>query len=289
MSHVSGEYFAIVDSDDWVDRQLCEDAYARALESNADMTMFFANCVGFPDKRQPSQYKISQQDKTNAIEKLETVCHLWQVCWCHLWKTSFVKRNHMIFHVGLSIGDEIPFVFRGAILANKISILPKCLYYYRYRSNSIMGDIHNPRFNKRATAYDLAIDDLKLDNLDQEVQLWIYKHKWNALTITYQSLPRNGRKELCRNIAEGVTQEEIQLLNNNLSTLRPFIRLLFLSMYGKIGERIWSQLKICKGGIADWFARKLIVHSPFLQHAFDMINQQRETIRLLQEKLRKQL
>lgn len=59
------------------------------------------------------------------------------------------------------------------------------------------------------------------------------------------------------------------------------------SFAGALIYGIKNRLCIARNLMADSLGRFLIRYSPFLQHAFDMINQQREIIQLLQEKLRK--
>ena len=69
LDRVTGEYFAIVDSDDWIDLTAYEKLYARAKESDADMTLCGFNLIDFPVQKEIPLPNASESD--NETEKIQ--------------------------------------------------------------------------------------------------------------------------------------------------------------------------------------------------------------------------
>lgn len=264
LDQVTGEYIAIVDSDDWISPYHCEHTLRHARKTGADMTMFFFECVGFPDGRSKPVDGVSHDDKTEWREKLTTVTYLWQVCWAHLWNASFIRKNGLRFHAGLMFADELAFTFRAALLANRISILPEKLYFYRYRKNSITGDRTHPRILQLTQAYNFLLDDLQKDPIPEECWRYLVEQKWISLYYQYlNGLPWSFRRKFCRIVRSGEHPYERTIVDQ--LAVSPRMRIFFTALYGSGIHRWAAWLRWKKARFADMLARKLVSHSWFLQ------------------------
>ena len=265
LERVTCEYFAIVDSDDWLDVTAYEKAYDRAIESGSDMTQYNFTLVDFPN-RNDEKVPLSGNEIENQTEKVQCVRNNLSVCWCYLWKTEFVKKNQIQFHNNLKSNDEITFTYKAALLANKIAIIPERLHYYRYRATSLTGNKKEPSLIQRPLAFTLLFQDIEGCNVPEPILLMFYQMKWRNLYGTYYYLiNKSFRPKMRRMIAENISEKEYSLLLNPEVKLNSGVRNFYLQFYGLAFNRFKYRLKFIKGRIADFFARFLFPHSPWLQ------------------------
>ena len=285
LDHVTGEYFAIVDSDDWVDVTLYEKAYARAKESGADMTQFSFKWVDFPDRKDIPLPKI--EETSNHVEMIKWVYKNTSVCWCYLWKTDFVNKNQLHFYNELKSCDEITFTYKAAVLANKIAFLPERLSFYRYRSSSLTGNANKSRYFLQAPkAFTLLFQDIASCNASDESWLALYSIKWGLLYDAYNILiDKSFRPELGRCIKQSVTNEERRLITANSKTFDTKLFGFFLKFSGLTLLRWKYNCKRVKENCFDWLVKRLIPYSPWLQHTLEIVDRQRDQIQKLQEEL----
>ena len=131
--HIKGKYTLFVDSDDWIELDLCEKTYQQSEATGAPLTFFFYQ--GENGQSDPSYRRITPSDKITVAEKKPLL--FWSVVWDKLWRTDFLLSNKLYFPEGLVFEDT--FVNWQAItLADKISVVPERLYHYRHTAGSIM-------------------------------------------------------------------------------------------------------------------------------------------------------
>ena len=126
--HIKGKYTLFVDSDDWVDPDLCEKTYRKAEESGAATIVFFSH--KWKDKNIRS---ITPNDKITVEEKLPlldfpSACN-------KLWRTDFLLDNKLYFSEGLVFEDNL-FNWQAITIADKISVVPERFYHHRRNPNS---------------------------------------------------------------------------------------------------------------------------------------------------------
>ncbi len=287
LARVTGEYFAILDSDDWLDLTAYEKAYDRAKESDADMTQYFFTFVDFPNRKDLA-IPICDNEIEEQSEKIQSVSNTWSVCWCYLWKTEFVKKNKLQFHNDLKSNDEITFTYKAALLANKISVIPERLHYYRFRASSLTGNKKEPTLLQRPWAFTLLFQDIKDCNVTEKSRLKLYQHKWGSLYDTYYIvIDKSFRPEMGRRIKQSVTDEERKLIAANERLFEPRAFSFFMKHSGSVLFRCKYSIKRAKGNLFDWLVKRLIPYSPWLQHTLEIVDSQREQIQTLQEQLKK--
>ena len=281
LDRASGEYVAIVDSDDWLDVTAYEKAYARAKESDADMTQYSFIYAGFPDNR---EIPIPDIDETSEqSEKIRLAINNIIVCWCYLWKTDFIKKNQLRFHEGVLYGEEIPFTYKTAVLANKIAVLPERLHYYRYRSSSMSNNTKSSCFLDGPKSFMFLFEDLSDCKLTAESRILLYKSKWgNMYSIYNDKIDKRFRSEMRKRICQSVTEEERQFMMAHRNAFDEK----FFSFFVKCSGSFKLRCKYFKGCFVDSIAKKLIPYSPWLQNAVEIVDKQRKQIEDLQNQLK---
>ncbi|MDO4583384.1 MAG: glycosyltransferase family 2 protein [Planctomycetia bacterium] len=185
LERMTGEYFLLLDSDDWVEKSLCEKAYAKARQTEADMTFFYFDMETFPQEKRFEHEKYSTEDAVQDVEKVDFVVWHWTLCWCYLWKTSFFRKHGLKFREELHTCTEIPTVLKAAILTNKIVTLPEVLHHYRYREDSLTGKKDHPRFLQRPAAFSLLWEDLEGISISEACRDSLFLGKWISISCTY--------------------------------------------------------------------------------------------------------
>ena len=288
LDRVTGEYFAILDSDDWLDLTAYEKAYARAKESGADMTQFSFNWVDFPDRKDIPLPQI--EETSNQAEMIKWVYNNTSVCWCYLWKTDFVKKNQLHFYNELKSCDEITFTYKAAILANKIAFVPERLSFYRYRNNSLTGNTNKSKYYLQAPqAFTLLFQDIASCSVSKESWLILYLFKWRLLYgVFFCGIDKSFQPEMGRNIKQNITDDERKFMIANEKSFDSNIFSFFVKYSGLTLFRWKYNCKAAKGKVFDWFAKRLIPYSPWLQHTLEIVDSQREQIEIMQEQLEDQ-
>lgn len=137
-----GEYVTIIDSDDIVVHDAYEKLYKKAKETDSDIvsgkpSIYLSNF----------QREISYKNNIWGCEKTFTLDENLDIFydifyWNKIYKQSLVE-THDIYMVPGKIYADAPLVFRAYLFANKISIIPDVVYYWRKRDQEdiIQGNI----------------------------------------------------------------------------------------------------------------------------------------------------
>lgn len=135
----TGEYLAVVDSDDWIEPDYIEELLKVATKNDADITV-----CGFLKEGSTAQ-EISIKDnkiysRTAAMKLLSNIFTeeylAINVAWNKLYKTKLFENN--IYPPGKIHEDEY-IIHRLIDESRLISTTPKALYHYRIRDDSITG------------------------------------------------------------------------------------------------------------------------------------------------------
>lgn len=277
-----GEYIFFVDSDDTINLSTVEKAYNCASESDSELAMFYNDSVNLSSIDSPCFVSETTEDLLSKTKKAffqgPGPCKF-------LWKRSLINRLNLRFIHGIKF-EDVPFVLKGALNSNKISVLPEVLYYYRVNENSTTRSYNNHFCDYAALAYQKALDDIGNLNLTDECLQIIYRQKllWIWYGYFYRT-PKELLRQFRKNIKSCVFPKEVEWIKSNQLGLTTQQRTFFLSIYGDFITRLVSRIKIAKYKFADRVVRMLISHSPWLQQTLESVDTQRETIQKLHEQL----
>lgn len=125
-----GEYIGFVDSDDYIDNEMYENMYNKAIEEDLDLVE--CNFVWeYPNR--------INEDKGSKYTTIEDAFLNGRVMVCNkIIKTSIIKENNISFPVGLRY-EDIEFFYKLMPFIKKSDIVEKPYYHYMQRANSIIN------------------------------------------------------------------------------------------------------------------------------------------------------
>lgn len=167
MDQAIGNYFMFVDSDDYIAPTMVECLHESILNKDADIVAcnylyFFEN-----DRKKNFSTNIKSEVLSGAeifyYRKNERNYGIWTVAWNKLYRRETL--GNVRFHFGKYHEDEFwaNDIYQMDI---KIVTVPRCLYYYRQRNNSIMG--------KKCIARDFDI----LEAFQERIYIYLKEQKY---------------------------------------------------------------------------------------------------------------
>lgn len=130
LSQSKGEWVMFVDSDDWVAPEFCEIPFREAIKSGADIVAFEA-CVVRDNKR----VSKTIAEKTRGVVDKETAIDFGGiVAWNKLYRRSLFAGIQ--YPEGRTY-EDLATTHKLICAAEKISMIPDCLYFHRDRTGSI--------------------------------------------------------------------------------------------------------------------------------------------------------
>ena len=143
MNVATGEYVMFVDSDDWIDENMCQDLYKRISECHADICF----CNNIKEYGNRSEYidfgclkDVINLDEIKEVilslieEKDKRIAHRRETfrgpC-AKLYKRSIIIDNNITFKRELVIGEDLVFNLEYLKYCKKMVVEKKFLYHYR--------------------------------------------------------------------------------------------------------------------------------------------------------------
>ena len=132
----NGEYILFVDSDDFIEKETCEELYEQAKRLNCDLILF--NSIRhFPNDRNLNLIHFKKNMNINYHEKVFDYEYFrdrifdgeYGVIWNKLYKSSFIKNNNLRFPKH-KIYNDVEFHVKTTILAERISYVDGIFYHY---------------------------------------------------------------------------------------------------------------------------------------------------------------
>ncbi|MFI3249373.1 MAG: glycosyltransferase family 2 protein [Eubacteriales bacterium] len=148
----AGVYLLILDSDDYFHPELAEKTYQKAIETDVDFVLFdglaIDNVSGEPDLN--LNYRLIQYGllpEKEVFSPLEIQENIFQIthgnAWTKLYKTSFVKGNHLEFQPLKTMNDSF-FTYSSYVTAKKIVYIDEALVYYRVNNKDSLSHHLDP-------------------------------------------------------------------------------------------------------------------------------------------------
>ena len=232
---VTGEYVAMVDPDDWLEKDMLEKLYLEAVKKNADIV----EC-DFYEHRElcVDNLKIRRlKPKINFLTDLKIkrgILYSWRdikkkilsiraYVWNKIYRTDLIKNQ--IWFEG-RLGEDYYFVVEAFLKANKIVYYNKPLYHYRKRNMSLSATtqkLQNVEFSQEylysdcKRMEDLIIRCNLMGELKQNFDDFVIKCLWRK----YKSLSIDIRRELGLMLdEENFTKLETVIQNKGKSFLQ---------------------------------------------------------------------
>ncbi|MCD7782064.1 MAG: glycosyltransferase [Methanosphaera sp.] len=138
MSIAKGDYIGIVETDDYIDKEMFKKLYNLTEEGNVDLVKSNFYHFNDTDKQNPSitidKAKESLSDVTTSftIDEYPYFLEGHPSIWSGIYKRSFLEDNDIKFIEEKGGGwVDNPFFYETAILASSIRYTPEAFYHYR--------------------------------------------------------------------------------------------------------------------------------------------------------------
>ena len=158
LPYAKGEYIAFLDSDDYIEKDMYEQMYNKAIEEDADLV----ECDfiwEYPNKKRLDIGK-EYSNKKEAIEKARVVA------WNKLYRREIIKKHNLKFPEGLRY-EDVEFFYKFVPFIEKISFVRKCFVHYTQRQNSI-ANTQNSKTRDIFNALDNVIEFYKQNGIYDE-------------------------------------------------------------------------------------------------------------------------
>lgn len=132
LKEAKGEYVTLVDSDDMVVEDAYEKMYNKAKETDSDIVGGKPNIYSLEYQRQ-IYYNHNIWDKEKTINPDEYIDIYYDVFyWDKIYRRKFLEE-HDIYMIPGKLYADAPMVFKAYFYANKITLIPDIVYYWRNR------------------------------------------------------------------------------------------------------------------------------------------------------------
>lgn len=162
--HARGEYVLFLDSDDFFEPELAEEAYNIAKENDADVVMFGANCYNnetgkkWVGKHLLDVSHIPEKQPFNCKDCPDTIFQISNaVPWTKMFRRKFIKKAKLKYQA-LFNANDVFFVFSALSMADRIVTLDKQLVNYRV---GLKGNLQSSKRRYFFEAYTALYEGLK--------------------------------------------------------------------------------------------------------------------------------
>ncbi len=150
IEEASGEYLAFVDSDDYIEPQMMELMYQKAMYENLDVvvcqTFINGNGTQTIRKKLPVNKPVDLKVfcKSEFFSKY-LLTNLYRYCaWDKIYRSSFIKGNGIIFGDNKKMyAEDLYFQFHIIMSNPVVNFISQTFYHYLQREDSITGSIRN--------------------------------------------------------------------------------------------------------------------------------------------------
>lgn len=147
----TGEYYTVCDSDDWVELDMYEEQYRRAVAEGADMVIcsYFTN---YPDGREiegkPYNYTTQKQYIIDVMSRRTEPMTVTRLI-----KRELFSKYDISYQRGINLGEDALILYKLLMHPLKITMNPKPYYHYRrdmssgsYTNNVTMRGVEQLEF-----------------------------------------------------------------------------------------------------------------------------------------------
>lgn len=154
----NGEYILFLDSDDWLENNVAELTYKKAVKENYELVVFgYTQHISFlkNEKKNKELYlpQITDGSKDFYYYFMMHRKGMYSMPWIYLISRDLLIENKIEFSVGIYFEDII-FVAKALNSIQKIGVLNNApLYNYRIRKNSITQALSKKKIDDNFTAH----------------------------------------------------------------------------------------------------------------------------------------
>jgi glycosyltransferase involved in cell wall biosynthesis len=224
---IKGEYTLFVDSDDWIEPNLCEKTVTIADQEQADMTCFLYH------NSQHHQYdKLILQGKGEQYSLQNWF--FTPMVWLRLWRSDFILKNNLRFsEISKCFSEDNIFNFVAFSFEPQLAFVPERLYYYRQNPNGTIQTKKDKVILNTVIYFDEYVKQLK--------QACKYQGKWKNIFLQmklrkmcgyYFTISKKYKTQMLEAIRKNIGQDERDFLASNNNDLPWYITNFYSALDG---------------------------------------------------------
>lgn len=193
MIEARGEYLAMCDSDDWVEKDMYEKMYRKAKEIDADIV----GCDFYEEYLDYRNYIVQSFDlpQEECIRKM-----LYAAIGGHLWR-RLVKKEILTqcgLHLlsGVNMWEDLVICIKMHYFSKRVGYINEGLYHYvQYNTTSLVNSVNSRQFENIQTACRLIDSFLKEQGIFDKYRLEFYERVFIAkLNLVFVSALQDYHK-----------------------------------------------------------------------------------------------
>ncbi len=179
---ISGEYYLFIDSDDWIDEQMLENMYNKAIDDSVDLVICkYYDCFKYIRRESNFPFYVINTPPFYFDKCHEDFYYSHTGALCKLYKNT---KNQM-FNENLKLGEDTVFYWQYCLSNNpKISIINKPFYFYRQHPHSAMRNVKLVIENKLINSIEYLVSQNCFKKASQYTQAHVLDRF--ASSICYQ-------------------------------------------------------------------------------------------------------
>lgn len=207
LPYAKGEYIAFLDSDDYIEKDMYEQMYNKAIKENADLV----ECDFIWEYPNKKKYDIGKEytNKKEAIEKARVVA------WNKLYRREIIEKNNLKFPEGLRY-EDVEFFYKLVPFIERIAFVRKCFVHYVQRDNSI-ANTQNNRTKEIFNVLDNVIEFYKQNGIYED-----YREQLEYIYVRF--LLCSSLKRMCKISNKKERNQAIQETWKNINSKFPLWR-----------------------------------------------------------------
>ncbi len=199
LEKASGDFIAFIDSDDWIQTDMIEKMYNKAMEEQLDVVICSYKSI-YTNSNEI--FEIPSNIINDTIEgKNSRIFNIFSAC-CKLYKKEFLIKNKFQFVEEKRWYEDLPFSVKVLSTTSKIGIINEPLYNYLIRENSIMN---NSNIKKNLDIL-LAFDDV-ISYLENKKKYQLFNSEVEYLAI--DNILISGISRIVRSKADLKLKKEV--------------------------------------------------------------------------------
>lgn len=240
-----GEYIYFVDSDDFLEKNLCEETYNCAIKNDADAVLFNYKHYDKNGSTPLEVYNIKDwygkngskivSNSFNSLESIKSaIFKIDSAVWKYVYKKEFLNANNIKFPNIRPTGEDLPFSLEVKISA-KIFYLDKTFYNHRIDISDSVSTNPIPWIDILKKELKILKKHNKLDYLKQEYI--------NMVTAVYYSLWEDKREKLLNSLKDTLDDDLLLEIRNHI-LLEQMKLNIKQELYSELKRDLYNELKI---------------------------------------------
>ena len=157
LTKATGEYIAFLDSDDWVELDMYEKMYQKALAENFDIVACDTQAI-FPNEKQYIGSNIKEDNVLNNTLMIDAYAVLWN----KIYKKELLEG--IKFKKGMNFCEDVEFLYMIYPKIKKIGVIKEPLHNYLQREGSLTY-VYDKKLYKLIEAMDDIVNYYKENNI----------------------------------------------------------------------------------------------------------------------------